>query len=78
MNPAEIMTVAASAAAVLGVLGGTLRYLLRLAVTLESTSTAFTRHVSSSDELHRALTERVTQHGEQLAALTARVEGLRH
>jgi ABC-type transporter Mla subunit MlaD len=77
MNPAEIMTVAASAAAVLGTLGATLRYLLRLAVTLESTSDAFQRHVSSSDELHRALTDRVTSHGEQLAALTARVEGLR-
>lgn len=72
----EVMTVAASAAGVLGVLGGTLRYLLRLAVTLESTSDAFQRHVSSSDELHRALTDRVTSHGEQLAGLTARVDGL--
>jgi hypothetical protein len=74
MDAAGIATVAASAAGVLGVLGGTLRYLVRLAVTLESTSTAFQRHVSSSDELHRALTDRVTNHGEQLAALTARLE----
>lgn len=78
MNAAEIATIAASAAAVLGVLGGTLRYLVRLAVTLEGTSTTFQSHVTSSDELHRALTDRVTAHGEQLAALTARLEGLRH
>lgn len=79
----EIATVAAGVAAVLGVLGGTLRYLVRMASIMAATSQqaasmgeAFQRHVASSDELHRALTDRVTDHGEQLAALRARVEGI--
>lgn len=74
--------VATGVAAVLGVVGGTLRYLVRMAASMEKTSTqvtsmgeAFTRHVDSSDELHRALTDKVTLHGEQLAALTVRVQG---
>jgi hypothetical protein len=75
----EFTAVAGGVAAVLGVVGGMLRYLIRLAASMERTSTqaaamgeAFGRHVESSDELHRALTDRVSLHGEQLAAILAR------
>jgi hypothetical protein len=75
----EFTAVAAGVASVLGVVGGMLRYLMRLAASMERTSTqatamgeAFGRHVESSDELHRALTDRVSLHGEQLAAILAR------
>lgn len=84
MGANEIMAAAGAGAAVLGVVGGTLRYLIRMAASMEKTSTqvahmgeAFTKHVDSSDELHRALTDRVTQHGEQLAAITVLVQETR-
>lgn len=83
MGANEIMALAGAGAAVLSVVGGTLRYLVRMAASMEKTSTqvatmgaSFARHVDSSDELHKALTDRVTLHGEQLAALTARVTGM--
>lgn len=79
MGANEFTAVAGGVAAVLGVVGGMLRYLIRLAASMERTSTqatamgeAFRRHVESSDELHRALTDRVSLHGEQLAAILAR------
>jgi hypothetical protein len=81
MGASEITAMAASVAAVLSVVGGTLRYLVRMAAALERTSTqaasmttSFERHVTASETFHAALTDRVTAHGEQLAALTARVE----
>lgn len=84
MGPSEITAVAGGVAAVLGVVGGVLRYLVRMAASLERTSTqatvmgeAFTRHVDASEAFHAALTERVSSHGEQLAALRAKVEGMR-
>lgn len=83
MGASELAAVATGVAAVLGVVGGTLRYLIRVAASMEKTTTqvtamgeAFGRHVESSDDLHRALTDRVTNHGEQLAALTVRVGGI--
>lgn len=79
MGANEITAIAAGVATVLGVVGGMLRYLIRLAASMERTSDratamgeAFGRHVESSDELHRALTDRVTLHGEQIAAILAR------
>lgn len=70
-------------AAVLGTIGGTLRYLVRMAQALERTSVqaatmsqAFGRHIDASETFHAALTERVTEHGEQIAALSARVDGM--
>lgn len=84
MGASEIAAVLGGVAAVCGVVGGTLRYLVRMAQTMAQTATqtasmgeAFERHVSASETFHAALTDRVTQHGEQLAALSARVEGLR-
>jgi hypothetical protein len=83
MGASEIAGLAASVAAVLGVVGGTLRYLVQMAAALERTSTqtasmgsAFERHVTASETFHAALTDRVSVHGEQLAALAARVDGL--
>jgi hypothetical protein len=83
MGSSEFVAVAGAVAAVLSVVGGTLRYLVRMAQSMEQTSTrvaamgeSFAKHVDSSDELHRALADRVTQHGEQLAALTVRVTGM--
>lgn len=79
MGANEIAAVLTAVAAVAGSIGGMFRYLLRLAASMERTSTqatamgeAFGRHVESSDELHRALTDRVSLHGEQLAAILAR------
>lgn len=83
MGANEVLAVAGAAAAVLSVVGGTLRYLVRMAASMEKTSSqvahmgeAFAKHVDTSDELHKALTDRVTSHGEQLAALTVRVTGM--
>lgn len=83
MGPSEIAAVAGGVAAILGTVGGVLRYLVRMAASLERTSVqaavmgdAFTRHVAASETFHAALTERVTGHGEQLAALRAKVEGM--
>lgn len=83
MGANEVMAVVGAGAAVLSVVGGTLHYIVRMAASMEKTSTqvttmgeAFTRHVDSSDELHKALADRVTVHGEQLAALTVRVTGM--
>lgn len=79
MGANEVTAVAAGVATVLAVIGGMLKYLVRLAASMERTSTqaagmaeAFGRHVESSDELHRALTDRVSLHGEQIAAIQAR------
>lgn len=84
MGADELTTIAASAAAVLGMIGGVLRYLVRMASAMERTSLqtanmgeAFQRHVTSSDALHAALTDRVAVHGQQLAVLNARIEGRR-
>lgn len=83
MGADQIWAVAGAVAAVLSVVGGTLRYLVRMAASMEKTSDrvatmgeSFAKHVDSSDALHRALTDRVTVHGEQLAALTVRVTGM--
>jgi len=84
MGASEIAALAGGVAAVLGVVGGTLRYLVRMAAALERTSlqattmgSAFERHVTASETFHAALTDRVTLHGEQIAALNARTERMR-
>lgn len=83
MGASEIAAVAGGVCAVLGSIGGVLRYLVRMAATMESTNTkaaetaaAFGRHVTASETFHAALTDRVRVHGEELAALRARVDGL--
>lgn len=82
MDLSTIGALLGGVAAVLSSVGAVLRYLVQMAGSLERTSARtatmsenFERHVSASETFHAALTDRVTDHGEQLAALRATVDG---
>ncbi|MFC8719755.1 hypothetical protein [Kitasatospora sp. NPDC057198] len=70
-------------AALLGVVGGLLRYLMRISTTIQDASTvaagavkALDRHVAESDRRHEQLRDRVDEHGQALAVLQNRGSSL--
>lgn len=74
---AEVVT---AVAAMLGIVGGMLRYLLKVTASVESTAAlnrehaaAFTQHVEQSAKLHEALTDRVALHDTEIAVLRTRL-----
>jgi hypothetical protein len=68
-------------AALLGVAGGILRYLLKITTAIESASrvaastfAALERHAADSERRHEILEGRVGQHDTQLAVLQSRMD----
>jgi|GEM_PF-4665664 len=80
ITAADVATVLGSVAAALGTAGGVLRYVTKIAVSVESAAatgrsiaTTLERHMEQEEALHTHLTATVAEHAVQLAVLQTRL-----
>ncbi len=78
----QVWPAVVAVAAVLTLLGGVLKYLIRISVGIEragsvahETGKSLARHMEQSERIHEALLTQAAQHGQELAVLAARARG---